>query len=413
MPRRLLDAIERSHQPEHWAVMVPAPRLTACPGVGPQLLRWADAVSLAEAESPLLLSALAPMTHGWRALWAGRLQEAEHFLARSEGDERWVGHPPVVHSHRLAFTAVVSMALGRCDNALAAARAHGHEFPASYGGRGPWYSLNLMGRVAAACGDIALLRDALARLAQLDATLPEATPLRLQPVLGLRGHLAWLEGRPTEAAALWRQAMEHEEPCDLFGFANELRARLALQALHGLHGLHARGAQVPAAAAAREPVVAAARKPDDERALAEAAAWLRPMLAQPADGPRGALFALPVLRELAAVPWGGHLDAAAQAALRTWAAAAAEGAPDAAGAKDTTGAPVAPAAAGASVPDGGLTAREDQVLALMARGLSNKLIARELGVSPHTVKRHVAHVLDKLELASRSQAAAWYHARRQ
>ena len=92
--------------------MVPSPRLTACPGVGPLLLRWADGVSLAEAESPLLLSALAPMTRGWRALWAGRLGEAEAYLQRSERDERWVGHPPIVHSHRLAFTAVVQMALG-------------------------------------------------------------------------------------------------------------------------------------------------------------------------------------------------------------------------------------------------------------------------------------------------------------
>jgi len=47
----------------------------------------------------------------------------------------------------------------------------------------------------------------------------------------------------------------------------------------------------------------------------------------------------------------------------------------------------------------------------MARGMSNKLIARELDLSPHTVKRHVANVLDKLDLASRSEAAAWYHAR--
>ena len=39
----LLDALEQASQPEHWAAMVPSPRLTACPGVGPQLLRWADA----------------------------------------------------------------------------------------------------------------------------------------------------------------------------------------------------------------------------------------------------------------------------------------------------------------------------------------------------------------------------------
>ncbi len=151
----LLGALEQARQPEQWAVMVPAPRLTACPGVGAQLLRWADGVSRAEAESPLLLSALAPITRGWQALWAGRLGEAESYLLRSESDERWVGYPPIVHSHRLAFTAVVQMALGRRDAALAAARAHGHEFPASYGGRGPWYALNLMGRVAMACGDAA------------------------------------------------------------------------------------------------------------------------------------------------------------------------------------------------------------------------------------------------------------------
>jgi len=55
----LLDELELARRPEDWAVMVPAPRLIACPGVGPQPARWADAVSLAEAESPLLLSALA------------------------------------------------------------------------------------------------------------------------------------------------------------------------------------------------------------------------------------------------------------------------------------------------------------------------------------------------------------------
>ncbi len=49
--------------------------------------------------------------------------------------------------------------------------------------------------------------------------------------------------------------------------------------------------------------------------------------------------------------------------------------------------------------------------ALMARGLGNKHIARELDLSPHTVKRHVAHILDKRDLASSIEAAAWHHAR--
>ena len=54
-----------------------------------------------------------------------------------------------------------------------------------------------------------------------------------------------------------------------------------------------------------------------------------------------------------------------------------------------------------------LSERECDVLRLIAAGDSNKMIARALGVSPHTVKRHVANILDKLGARSRSQAAAW------
>ncbi len=53
-----------------------------------------------------------------------------------------------------------------------------------------------------------------------------------------------------------------------------------------------------------------------------------------------------------------------------------------------------------------LSEREREVLALLAAGDSNKLIARTLDLSPHTVKRHVANILAKLDCTSRGQAAA-------
>jgi len=52
-----------------------------------------------------------------------------------------------------------------------------------------------------------------------------------------------------------------------------------------------------------------------------------------------------------------------------------------------------------------LTAREQEVLALIARGYSNKRIGIELGIAEKTVKTHVGHVLAKLGVTDRTQAA--------
>lgn len=55
----------------------------------------------------------------------------------------------------------------------------------------------------------------------------------------------------------------------------------------------------------------------------------------------------------------------------------------------------------------GLTARESEVLALLARGLPNKGIARELGISPKTVGNHVERVYSKLGVSNRAGAAMY------
>ncbi len=52
----------------------------------------------------------------------------------------------------------------------------------------------------------------------------------------------------------------------------------------------------------------------------------------------------------------------------------------------------------------GISARECEVLDMLAAGHSNKGIARNLDISPNTVKTHVARVFEKLEVGSRTQA---------
>lgn len=66
-----------------------------------------------------------------------------------------------------------------------------------------------------------------------------------------------------------------------------------------------------------------------------------------------------------------------------------------------------PAPAAAPEPDSPLSPREQEVLREIARGASNKEIARTLDIAQTTVKIHVQHILRKLGLSSRVQAAVY------
>ncbi|MGW4801684.1 response regulator transcription factor, partial [Nonomuraea sp. NPDC004297] len=54
-----------------------------------------------------------------------------------------------------------------------------------------------------------------------------------------------------------------------------------------------------------------------------------------------------------------------------------------------------------------LTAREKEIAGLLTRGLSNRAIAEELVISPATVARHIANIMEKLGYTSRAQIAVW------
>ncbi|MCC5856051.1 MAG: hypothetical protein JJU10_10320 [Idiomarina sp.] len=55
-----------------------------------------------------------------------------------------------------------------------------------------------------------------------------------------------------------------------------------------------------------------------------------------------------------------------------------------------------------------LTSREKQVISSLAKGHSNRTIARELGMAETTAKVHVKHILKKLDMTSRLEATAWF-----
>ena len=60
-----------------------------------------------------------------------------------------------------------------------------------------------------------------------------------------------------------------------------------------------------------------------------------------------------------------------------------------------------------NIDEADLTGREREILGLIAKGMSNKLIGRELDIAEGTVKVHVKHILRKLSLRSRVEAAVW------
>jgi DNA-binding NarL/FixJ family response regulator len=62
---------------------------------------------------------------------------------------------------------------------------------------------------------------------------------------------------------------------------------------------------------------------------------------------------------------------------------------------------------GEATSQAGLSGREVEVLRLVAQGLSNQEIAAQLVLSEHTVHRHVTSILRKLDLPSRTAAAAY------
>jgi len=356
----LLETVDRL---ELWYHTTPPNRMPGLPGIRQPLLRHAQALLRVAGDSSLSLRALAIVSQAWCALFQGRVRDAVQLRDRAREDANWTGHTGAIIGHMLALSAFLEVVQGRIQGAVDIARERLRVLGPGYGAWGRYLMLLLVLRIASIGEDAQALRDTLAQMREVKEALGgtfDESFAQLPPY----AELAWLEGRADEAIAQWREALRHEEAIDLYGQASETRLRLA-RAL-------ARHGDIREAERMLLPVF--------ERADAE-------------DGPGGALFAGNALEELAAVNWGKAVAPAQTARLRAWSQLLA---------------PVCRAQVVDAKADDTLSRREIDVLRRIAAGDSNKLIARAFDLSPHTVKRHVANILDKLGVDTRGQAAAWY-----
>ena len=388
LAHRMLDLLQRVDRLDLWYQTTPPLRMPGLPGITPVLERHAELMLRVAGDAPTPLRALGLQAQAWCALWRGCIERAQALLDSARADAAWSGHRGAVRAHELALAAVMAAVRGDTRAAVEAATARYHGY--SGGAPSGWHRYLLAiftARVVAACGDADELRSSLERVNAERALLgPDATARVGPRELPLSAQLAWLEGHADAAIEQWRLALADDDAIDMMGQAAETRLRLAaaLLARGGTATVIEAAAQVLAPAFARVGV----------------------------DGvPGGALLAGEPLQQLASARWGSALPQPQRAQLRAWWELVAASRTSQVSTQPPTAASAVTPIAPTSVGDEALTARELEVLARIAAGDSNKLIARAFDLSLHTVKRHVANILGKIGAESRGQAAAWYRDR--
>jgi LuxR family maltose regulon positive regulatory protein len=373
----MLASLQAGADASLWYRCAPHFMFIGRPGLQAPLEQYVATALEVAGDSHVPLRAAAHALGAWCLLWSGRLDESDARIAQAREDERWLGSPRSLRLPVLVHGAARAAMLGDADAVRRLGQAMIDDVEHDASRRPTWLGVFAMmtGRMALAAGDADHARAMQALL--LATPAHREWPFMAGARRMLEGALRLHDGDLDAALALLEGTLPTMADVETFGLEVSTRALAALARL---------------------------RRGD----VGAAAAWLEPALARTRGGP-GAVRATEVggwwmtgraaLGELAGGAWGRHLDAADVARLREW--------------RDRLEALAGgtPRQATRAVEDGGLSERERDVLARIAAGDSNKLIARAFDLSPHTVKRHVANILDKLGVESRGQAAAWWQAR--
>lgn len=382
-----LEVMERGGSLFVWWMCGPSSAWTGIRGMRALIERYCRGALQRIGERDLMMRADAHLLEAYTLLWAGRFDEALAGAALAASDLRWLAGWATRGANAHVFYALIDAMSGRAE-------------PVEQMLEASLAQLTGMDADAAqqSCNDIAVLAiralDAagstpahLERWGRLlagglpdVATFEDSAPRTAAYV----ARIAAAEGRWPDAAALYQRLLPIAGGrMESFGQVNELHLRAA-------HALLQCG-RFDAAAAALAPALERIRSEGERGHAMMAGTQVLVPLAQ-ADW--GARLAAPLREELAVL-------AALAVSLRGGDRSPRVGAVGDVAAADRD--PTAVPASGNSL----LSAREREVIERIAAGDSNKVIARVLDISPHTVKRHVGNILDKLGLASRGQAAAW------
>ena len=379
----MVQALERSQDLQAWERCFFCSLLTGLPGTAPWLARFADGALRLAGDTPSQLRTGALHIRAWQAFARGDLDTAATALARADQDAQWLGQPRSVMTENWMSHSLIDAVRGDAATALAAAQDNQRDME----------EVSLLSNRLTHAYEVLFTSMRTAWVLGDDARLRQ-----LQPLLdrGSNAHewLAAADDRRFAHAMLALRDGRLDAACSLL-------APLAVDI--------ERSCFFPAAQARLMLADAQLQRGDRAAAADLLAPWLQAALGGGDVG--GALLAgQPVLQRLAGADWAGLLGADGIALLARLARdvapprTAAPGAMPVAGA--WSGMPAQAASLANQASPAGLTEREREVLARIAAGDSNKRIARDFDLSPHTVKRHVANILDKLGVQTRVQAAA-------
>ncbi|MDQ8023051.1 MAG: LuxR C-terminal-related transcriptional regulator [Moraxellaceae bacterium] len=371
-----VEQLERLDDAVTWQNAYFISMLSSLPGMDAVMQRYLHAAGRIAGDHASLLRVGVLHGHSAVALAAGRFGEAREWLHKADDDLQWLGHPRSILTENLMAHLLVDALHGdhtACTEAAATMRADlresGRANQRTHGGSTLVPEL----RGAFILGDADWVRRVAADMERAADPFQWAfCPIERKIAAGM---VALLDGRNADAEQLLMPPPGPVEFMPLCSGGHVLMLCVEAQRRQGR--------------------------------LDEAAALLQRWFDAVEDGSPigGALMVgVDILEAIAASPWSNRLPPARVALLRDLAARAR-------GHEAPAHTPAPSPAATTALP-AGLTEREAEVLSLMAEGQSNKHIARVLDLSPFTVKRHVANILDKTNTATRTEAATWWVAQK-